>query len=136
MLRRKIALLRQARLNIQSPAETVELMLQREPFMLDHLRGLDDKQELLEAAIASHDSEVILEAALFLRRTLKKSRFLGLLKGYPSAIDNLVAFWKKKYEFDLVAELLTDLGRSRERALFEWWRCYRVANVKIIFRCK
>ena len=85
--------------------------------MLDHLAALTDKMELLDYAISTHDGHAILESTLFLhvrcfqaaclprskllipalfivfgsciQRTLKWSRFVGVLKTRPIAVDHL-----------------------------------------------
>ncbi len=96
--------------------------------MLDHIRGLHEKLDLLDCALGTHDGFAILEVVLFLWRTIKPARFAGIMRTRPVAADLLLAYWRRRYKFDEAAELLTAVGRFRERALLDWWRCYRIAD--------
>jgi len=42
------------------------------------------------------------------------------------------AYWKRRFEFELVSRLLTALGRAFDDGMLRWWQAHRIQDVRAV----
>lgn len=111
-----------------TPQRTVMNMILSLPYSLEQHKGKDEKTALLDAAIKSHDGNVITAVVLFLRNTLKKSTFQQLLLERIDAINHYLHYLQTDHEDDELGNMLLMLGRTEEAAMLKFKRAVSVCS--------
>ncbi|XP_021367352.1 spermatogenesis-defective protein 39 homolog isoform X2 [Mizuhopecten yessoensis] len=113
--------------------DTVRCMITGEPFSLEVYRCREEKIELLDRALNTHDGNAIITIVLFLQRTIKTSIFNLELQKRPVAVNHYINYLKNHYDFEVLVDLLGFLGRNEEAAMFKYKQAVSAsdAGVKI-----
>ncbi|VDN05054.1 unnamed protein product [Thelazia callipaeda] len=125
-LQKHLEQVRLERYRPSDPEVTVRRLLQNDPVSLDLYRSMNEKLDLLEAALDSYDGNVILAVLLALERSLETSLFMNILNQKPSAAHHYVAYLKQMKSFDQLITTLLALNRMEEALLV----MYRVSYMK------
>lgn len=110
--------------------DTVRKILMGQPYSLDKYKSKEDKLQLLDDAISSHDGNAIIIAVLFLRDTLKPTIFNVELQCRPRATEQYVNFLKQHYEIDKLMDILGMLARSGEAAMLKYKQAVSCRNIE------
>ncbi|CEP03915.1 hypothetical protein PBRA_003522 [Plasmodiophora brassicae] len=77
-------------------------------------RSLFKKKQLLAAAIASWNSDVILETVIFLQETVKEHLLMKLLGKEPVAMNSLLSYLERRRQSSALIELYKTLDRLED----------------------
>ncbi|XP_021706182.1 vacuolar protein sorting-associated protein 16B [Aedes aegypti] len=87
---------------------------------LEMFRSLQEKEALLDEAVASGNGNAILKVVLFLEKTLKKKLLYRLLQTRPEAVSHYVNYMALRLQVTECTDLLTYLGRHHEASLLQF----------------
>ncbi|XP_055614274.1 vacuolar protein sorting-associated protein 16B [Uranotaenia lowii] len=87
---------------------------------LEMFRSLQEKEELLDEAIACGNGNAILKVVIFLEQTLKKKLFYRLLQTRPEAVSHYVNYMSTRLKVTECTDLLVYLGRHHEASLLQF----------------
>ncbi|KAH3853184.1 spermatogenesis-defective protein 39 homolog [Dreissena polymorpha] len=113
--------------------DTVKRMLRGQPYSLEAYKGKEEKLELLDKAIATHDGNAITAVVVFLKRTLKDQLFNLELMRRPVAVEQYLAYLRAHYNTHEYEHMLQLLGRTEEQAMLKYKHAASLAdpNAKI-----
>lgn len=103
-----------------TPEETVKSMQQGKACSLEKFRSLQDKLQLLDAAVNAHDGNTITAVLIFLQRSLSKEILFRELLNRDVALRHYVHFLKEMGEQTRLGELFKSLGRTEDMALLQY----------------
>ena len=72
---------------------------------------------MLDCALEIGDGDAILAVTLMIKKTLKHSKFLGIVCSRPLAAENIVNHMITRHELSEVMELLIALGRFHQAGI-------------------
>ncbi|ETN76791.1 hypothetical protein NECAME_11426 [Necator americanus] len=132
-LQRHLEAVRHDRYRAPDVKEAVRRLMKGDPVSLEWYRSKEEKVQLLEAAIAIVDGNVILAVVLFLKNTLMDSLFRDLLLRKPEAAEEYIAYLKIIRDYDELTTTLFALGRNADAAMIEFSAAIRhqVADQKV-----
>ncbi|CAD5232297.1 unnamed protein product [Bursaphelenchus xylophilus] len=130
---------RSERFEPPSVETTIKRLRRCEPVALDFYKSKQDKTELLDEAINSQDTDVILTVVLFLKRTLISSIFREILIFKPEAAEVYVTYLRECNETNELIDTLFSLGRSDEAAMVEFQcavkKCHTASKINNLKKC-
>ncbi|KAK2506751.1 hypothetical protein MC885_011212 [Smutsia gigantea] len=103
--------------NDWSLSDTVRRLRKGKVCSLERFRSLQDKLQLLEEAVSTHDGNVITAVLIFLKRTLSKEILFRELELRQVALRHLIHFLKEIGDQKLLLDLFRFLDRTEELAL-------------------
>ncbi|XP_052768917.1 spermatogenesis-defective protein 39 homolog [Mya arenaria] len=99
--------------------ETVKRMILGQPFSLEQYRSKQEKLDLLDKAIATHDGNAIIAVVVFLKRTLKEQLFNLELMRRPVAVEQYLAYLKAHFNLHQYEHMLQLLGKAEDQAMLK-----------------
>ncbi|GFY42420.1 spermatogenesis-defective protein 39 [Trichonephila inaurata madagascariensis] len=89
-------------------------------YSLKLFKGKDEKFNLLNAAVQSHDGNAILTVVMFLKNTLKRSIFQREISLYPDAINMYLSYLYEDHEVDELSNMLLLLNKPEDAAMLKY----------------
>ncbi|GFT59437.1 spermatogenesis-defective protein 39-like protein [Trichonephila clavipes] len=89
-------------------------------YSLKPFKGKDEKFDLLNAAVQSHDGNAILTVVMFLKNTLKRSIFQREISLYPDAINMYLSYLYEDHEVDELSNMLLLLNKPEDAAMLKY----------------
>jgi len=136
-VRRKLENLHSNRFRPDPAVETVQNIILGKPYSLEFYKSLKQKEDLLDCALEIGDGDAILAVTLMIKRTLKHSKFLGIVCSRPLAAENIVNYMITRHELAEVMDLLIALGRFHQAGIVGYRKAispksieYKVKNLK------
>ncbi|XP_055547105.1 vacuolar protein sorting-associated protein 16B [Wyeomyia smithii] len=103
-----------------STKSTMAMLILAKPCSLEMFRSLREKEDLIDAAIASGNGNAILKVVLFLEKTLKKKLFYRLLQIRSEAVSHYINYMAVRLRVTECTDLLVFLGRHHEASLLQF----------------
>ncbi|KAK3597162.1 hypothetical protein CHS0354_038090 [Potamilus streckersoni] len=100
--------------------ETVTRMITGLPYSLEQYRSKEEKLELLDRAIETHDGNAIIAAVLFLKRTVTDKIFNAEFAIRPDAINQYLSYLRAHFQQTELENMLGLLNRSEEMAMVKY----------------
>ncbi|KXJ73290.1 hypothetical protein RP20_CCG016163 [Aedes albopictus] len=105
---------------VPSAASIVAKLILGKCCSLEMFRSLQEKEALLDEAVACGNGNAILKVVLFLEKTLKKKLLYRLLQTRPEAVNHYVNYMALRLQVTECTDLLTYLGRHHEASLLQF----------------
>ncbi|KAL3873782.1 hypothetical protein ACJMK2_036867 [Sinanodonta woodiana] len=100
--------------------ETVTRMITGLPYFLEQYRSKEEKLELLDKAIETHDGNAIIAAVIFLKRTVTDKIFNAEFSIRPDAINQYLSYLRAHFQQTELENILGLLNRSEELAMVKY----------------
>ncbi|KAF2356222.1 hypothetical protein FHG87_013022 [Trinorchestia longiramus] len=107
---------------------TVHAMCTGQPYSLHCYRSLQEKQELVAAALRAAHTQTLVAVLVFCRNTLSRQLFMQELERSPVAAQSYVCFLKQRRQYSDAVEVLQALGRQEEAALLRYRQCLSISD--------
>ena len=108
--------------------ESVKRMVNGQPFSLEQYKSKDEKLELLDKAIKTHDGNAIIAVVIFLKRTLSEQIFYYELTRRQDAVDQYLAYLKAHFNTRELEYMLEKLNRAEEISMLRYKQAASVEN--------
>jgi len=136
-VRRKLENVQSSRFKPDPAVETIQNIILGKPYSLEFYKSLKQKEDLLDCALEIGDGDAILAVTLMIKKTLKYSKFLGIVCARPLAAENIVNYMITRHELAEVMDLLIALGRFHQAGVVGYRKAittksieYKVRNLK------
>ena len=113
-----------------SPKEAISHLSKGFDINLSQFKGKNEKLELLDEAIDSHNGNAITIAVLHLNRTIKASIFNQELKKRSLAADHYIFYLKENQRTNELIDVLSMLNRHEEAAITAYTQAISCSNVE------
>ena len=133
-LKRQLEKVSSQRFTPLHPKETVRDIFLGKEYSLEFYKTYEDKKALLDEALDIGDGNAILAIALFLKKTLKKTKFYELLQTRLVAARHLANYLEIKYELADLITLYNALGLYEEAAIVSYKQAFHSPNLEIKVR--
>ena len=100
-----------------SPKEAINCLIKGIDINLSLYKGKEEKLDLLDKALDSHNGNAIIMTVLHLNRTIKSSIFNYELSKRSLAADHYIFYLRQNQKIDLLIDTLSMLGRHEESAI-------------------